>query len=362
MNKLKIFIPAVLVVLLASCGTVGSLDGYDNDDNYRRYDERRGYYGQQPNFNQFYNELSSYGNWVNYPGLGQVWQVNDPFFRPFVTNGQWAHSPYGWTWISNYSWGATPFHYGSWAYDNFYGWMWVPGYQWAPARVMWRSYNGYYGWAPMMAGNYSGYSYWNFVPQRYLTAPQVSQHTVQQPTQVQQLFESSTPIEIKGSTGLPAGPRLTEVKAVAETPVKVIDKVPTTSLQVSPSNGTNNDLQISDRRRILEQQRGRQPEETGAAIKVGPQKKPTPDRQFEVEQRMESERRQRQLELRRQQQERLEQRRAEQVQQRRQMLEQQREIQRMQEARPVPAPPVMRPATPQQAPVMQRPSRVIKPM
>src|ERR1700749_3701227 len=71
-------------------------------------------YADQPQTNQvFYDELSPYGQWIDYPDYGYVWQPNvDADFRPYETNGYWAYSDYGWTWVSNYSWGWATFHYG----------------------------------------------------------------------------------------------------------------------------------------------------------------------------------------------------------------------------------------------------------
>ncbi|HEY3370873.1 MAG TPA: DUF6600 domain-containing protein [Prolixibacteraceae bacterium] len=129
---------------------------------------------QQPvNFQVFYDELSPYGQWVDYPTYGYVWlpEVRGDF-SPYSTNGYWVNTEYGWTWVSDYQWGWAPFHYGRWDYDNFYGWFWVPDNQWGPSWVTWRSGNGYYGWAPMRPGmsinprydeDYRDINRWNFV-------------------------------------------------------------------------------------------------------------------------------------------------------------------------------------------------------
>jgi len=101
----------------------------------------------------FYNELNPYGQWIDYPGLGQVWLPDaGSDFVPYSTNGRWVLTNYGWTWVSDYNWGWAPFHYGRWDFNNRYGWMWIPGYDWGPSWVSWRYYNGYYGWAPMGSG------------------------------------------------------------------------------------------------------------------------------------------------------------------------------------------------------------------
>jgi len=132
-------------------------------------------------YQSFYDQLSPYGNWINYPGYGYVWMPNaGPDFRPYSTNGNWIYTDAGWTWASNYSWGWAPFHYGRWFYEDGYGWMWMPGNEWAPAWVSWRGSGDYYGWAPigprisvdMALNNYTPPAYyWNFVPRQYIGNP-----------------------------------------------------------------------------------------------------------------------------------------------------------------------------------------------
>ena len=101
----------------------------------------------------FYDQLSPYGQWVDYPGYGYAWIPDaEPGFAPYSTNGYWIMTDYGMTWVSNYTWGWAPFHYGRWYYDDFYGWLWVPDTEWGPAWVIWRHSYGYYGWQPMQPG------------------------------------------------------------------------------------------------------------------------------------------------------------------------------------------------------------------
>jgi len=112
------------------------------------------------NFQVFYDELSPYGQWVDYLNYGYVWIPNaGPDFVPYYSAGHWILTNYGWTWVSDYNWGWAPFHYGRWNFDNYYGWYWVPGNEWAPAWVIWRHARGYYGWAPMAPGISIGVSY-----------------------------------------------------------------------------------------------------------------------------------------------------------------------------------------------------------
>jgi hypothetical protein len=104
-------------------------------------------------FQVFYDDLSPYGQWVDYPDYGYVWIPDaGPDFFPYLTNGYWGYTEFGWTWISNYSWGWAPFHYGRWDFDDYYGWFWVPDNVWGPCWVTWRRADGYFGWAPMRPG------------------------------------------------------------------------------------------------------------------------------------------------------------------------------------------------------------------
>jgi hypothetical protein len=125
----------------------------------------------------FYDELSPYGQWIQDPQYGYVWRpdVDQEEFRPYYTNGRWAMTEYGNTWVSNYDWGWAPFHYGRWVYNRYNNWVWIPDTVWGPAWVTWRSGGGYYGWAPLGPNisiginiGRSGYRvpdiYWNFVP------------------------------------------------------------------------------------------------------------------------------------------------------------------------------------------------------
>ncbi len=137
-------------------------------------------------YQDFYDELSPYGEWMDYPDYGYVWVPSaGPDFQPYQTNGHWVWSDdYEWMWVSDYDWGWAPFHYGRWFNDPGYGWMWMPGYEWAPAWVAWRDGGDYYGWAPLRPGfnisvnlSFGNYNppidYWCFAPRRYISSPRI---------------------------------------------------------------------------------------------------------------------------------------------------------------------------------------------
>lgn len=138
-------------------------------------------------YDVFYNDLSPYGRWIDYPQYGYVWMPSvEVGFRPYATNGHWVFTNYGWTWVSNYQWGWATFHYGRWMYEDGYGWMWLPGHEWAPAWVMWGRSGGYYGWAPLAphisVGISAGWTpparSWNFVQSGNITQTNINNYVI----------------------------------------------------------------------------------------------------------------------------------------------------------------------------------------
>jgi hypothetical protein len=101
----------------------------------------------------FYDTLAPYGGWVNVSGYGLCWRpsvvIYNANWRPYCDHGHWVYTDCGWYWASDYSWGATTFHYGRWFYYPGMGWCWWPDTVWAPSWVCWRYSNSYCGWAPL---------------------------------------------------------------------------------------------------------------------------------------------------------------------------------------------------------------------
>jgi len=116
-------------------------------------------------FSAYYSNLSPYGSWQVSAQFGRVWQpaVYYSGWNPYY-DGHWAYSDYGWTWVSDYEWGAIPYHYGTWVSDPYYGWVWVPGYTWAPSWVVFRTGPDYIGWAPVSPSFSVGVSFGFGVP------------------------------------------------------------------------------------------------------------------------------------------------------------------------------------------------------
>lgn len=178
-------------------------------------------------YQDFYDELSPYGEWMDYPDYGYVWRPSGVAdFQPYSTSGHWVWSDdYEWMWVSDYNWGWAPFHYGRWFHDPFYGWMWVPGYEWGPAWVAWRDGGDYYGWAPLRPGiqlsvgfSIGGYNppidYWCFTPRRYITSNRLYDYCLPRRQNVT-IINNTTIINNYGRRGdnrWAAGPRRAEAE------------------------------------------------------------------------------------------------------------------------------------------------------
>ena len=188
-------------------------------------------------FQIFYDELSPYGTWVEYPNYGYVWIPDvDREFSPYGTDGHWVLTEDGWAWVSDYRWGWAPFHYGRWAYDDAYGWIWVPHNEWGPAWVTWRRSEGYYGWAPMGPGVSIEVSFgrgyrvpnerWIFVRDRDFSRPDIDRHYVDRSSNVTIINNSTvinnTYIDNSRHTTYVAGPARDEVQKVTGTPIRPV--------------------------------------------------------------------------------------------------------------------------------------------
>jgi hypothetical protein len=140
----------------------------------------------------FYDNLSDGGNWIEVGDYGYCWQpsvaASNTSWRPY-SDGYWAYTDLGWTWISYEDFGWATYHYGRWIRLRGRGWVWVPGREWGPAWVSWRTGGDYVGWAPLpprRAGEYwdeqpitarvdidfdIGPAYYNFIDVRYIGEP-----------------------------------------------------------------------------------------------------------------------------------------------------------------------------------------------
>lgn len=141
----------------------------------------------------FYDNIGDGGSWVEVADYGYCWQptvaVSNRSWRPY-TDGYWAYTDVGWTWVSYEDFGWATYHYGRWVRLRGRGWIWVPGREWGPAWVSWRTGGDYVGWAPLPPRGTGeviydsrpitaqvdidfdiGPSYYNFIDVRYIGEP-----------------------------------------------------------------------------------------------------------------------------------------------------------------------------------------------
>src|SRR5437660_857519 len=74
-----------------------------------------------------YDKLEPYGDWIEVSDYGYCWQPRgvDSDWRPY-SDGTWAYTDAGWTWVSDEPYGWAVYHYGRWARVERVGWVWVP--------------------------------------------------------------------------------------------------------------------------------------------------------------------------------------------------------------------------------------------
>jgi hypothetical protein len=154
-------------------------------------------------FQIFYDELSPYGLWIEYPGYGYVWIPKGyPGFCPYGTAGHWVITDHGWAWDSDYPWGWAPFHYGRWDFDNIYGWFWIPGNEWGPAWVLWNKSPCHDGWTPLKPGDSLSTTFgsdfhgrderWPFAKDNDISKPDMSRRSTMKKSKNISIIDTST--------------------------------------------------------------------------------------------------------------------------------------------------------------------------
>lgn len=137
----------------------------------------------------FRSELSRYGEWLVLRPYGRVWHPHErlvgPGFVPYLTGGQWRHSPDGWEFESQWGWGEYTFHRGRWLLgESGLGWVWVPDQERAANWVEWRVSADFVGWTPVapQAPNQRPLQPfekpWTFVKTRTFTQAELKPHVL----------------------------------------------------------------------------------------------------------------------------------------------------------------------------------------
>ncbi|MER9682875.1 hypothetical protein NKJ23_26735 [Mesorhizobium sp. M0184] len=154
----------------------------------------------------FYEDLSSYGDWVSYHGATVFVPVDVPDdWRPY-TLGHWVYTEqYGWLWVSDEPFGWATYHYGRWGYADDIGWYWVPGTRWAPAWVSWRRDREHIIWAPLpprrdpdlisieVTFDTTPDYYWVVVPTREFLAADISVVVIRDEPEFVRIVEAAEP-------------------------------------------------------------------------------------------------------------------------------------------------------------------------
>jgi hypothetical protein len=197
--------------------------------------------GPTSGYSTFYTKLEPHGAWLETADYGYVWQPREAessrSWRPY-TNGRWAYTDAGWTWISEEPFGWATYHYGRWTRLRGIGWVWVPGQQWAPAWVSWRKSNDYVGWAPLPSEarfdqrtgihNWSD-NYYDIGPDQYCFVAtrefgaQRAESTILPPERNVAIVNQTTNvtnITYKNTTIVNEGPNYDEVRAQSREPMQ----------------------------------------------------------------------------------------------------------------------------------------------
>ncbi|RZM19580.1 MAG: hypothetical protein EOO88_37655, partial [Pedobacter sp.] len=179
----------------------------------------------------FYDELSPYGSWNQDSQYGYVWRpnVDQRDFRPYYSNGHWAMTEYGNTWVSDYDWGWAPFHYGRWVTDRYNQWVWIPDTTWGPAWVNWRSGGGYYGWAPLGPGSGVNVSigfnipdfWWVFTPQANIYIDRFPRYYSNRNYGYLGQTVIINNVYVRGNRSYYSGPRRDEIRRVTNRDVRI---------------------------------------------------------------------------------------------------------------------------------------------
>ena len=191
-------------------------------------------------FEIFYDRLGEDGDWIESEQYGFVWQPTvsrNGSWRPY-SEGRWAYTDAGWTWVSTERFGWATYHYGRWTRLRDIGWVWVPGEQWAPAWVSWRTSDRYVGWAPLPPEAHFergrgihtaadveydiGPSQYSFVTVERLGAPSLRRVTIEPNENIVVIRETRnvTNIAVQENVIVNEGPRYDTIRGRLEQPIE----------------------------------------------------------------------------------------------------------------------------------------------
>ncbi|MCW3128327.1 MAG: hypothetical protein JWO03_3985 [Bacteroidetes bacterium] len=243
MKKIVCIMSLMIIILSAYAQDDKYYDNSNTDDVYNNDVYNNDGYNEQNQDNEgmsyqaFYDDLDRYGSWIQNPTYGYVWVPLQAGagFSPYLTNGHWEYTDYGWTWVSDFEWGWATFHYGRWYEDPGYGWVWVPGYDWAPAWVVWGEYDNYYCWAPAWPGEYTSTHFggrehhWYFVDHNHINDHQISNQVVSNTvvnhnkTDIESHINIISHVNTYSRSVFFAGPKVKEVEKAIGHPIEKVN-------------------------------------------------------------------------------------------------------------------------------------------
>jgi len=174
------------------------------------------------------------------------------------SNGYWEYTNFGWMWVSYYSWGWGPYHYGRWWYSDNWGWVWSPGYSWAPCWVSWNYCGDYVGWYPLSPRCHwrDGYGYnihncnyrnnnWTFVEYKHFSNVTITKNVKIDPVKHPEITKTSAivnDITKNGTKIVNKGPDATTIEKASGEKVKTrnIDNIKKIPVSVNTSYAGNN--------------------------------------------------------------------------------------------------------------------------
>ncbi len=308
------------------------------DDSSYGYDDPAPYDRGAVSTAQFQRTLAPYGRWVRTPEYGLVWipsqRVVGSDFVPYATGGNWRYSNAGWTFVSDWSWGWAPFHYGRWYRAPRLGWVWIPGSVWAPAWVDWRYGDGYIGWAPLPPRRFAyllrSHDYWFFCSARDLWRPHVWRYRVRSTPALFRVAVLARRPVVRGRARWFSGPNPRVIERVARRPVARVDVRPRRAR-------AERRLEAPRQQRVQRQQRIEMPRQQRIDRRQERVERPQRIQRQERAERVQPQQRfdrQREMRAQRQQQrEQMQQQRAERQQQQRAERQQEQRAERQQQQR-----------------------------
>jgi hypothetical protein len=223
----------------------------------------------------FYDNLGSGGNWVEVADYGYCWQptvaVSNSSWRPY-SDGYWAYTDVGWTWVSYEDFGWATYHYGRWTRLRDRGWYWVPGREWGPSWVSWRTGGDYVGWAPLppRGGGEAAYesrpitaqvdvefdigpAYYNFIDVRYIGEPVLRERIFAPDQNVTYITKTVnvTNITYNNSTVYNYGPDYNTLNRYSARPVQRLTLQRETNVDPSAAARSNSLMKVQGDRLVI---------------------------------------------------------------------------------------------------------------